>query len=49
VTHECNGRTDGQTDILVAHAALNYIARRKKTAVDREDVIANVVFDDMTS
>jgi len=27
LTQECNGRTYGQTDIIVANATLNYFAR----------------------
>ena len=27
VTHECDGQTDGRTDVIIANTALNYVAR----------------------
>jgi len=29
VEHDCDRQTDGRTDILLANAALRYVARRK--------------------
>jgi len=29
VNHDCNGQTDGRTDIIVANIAVNYVARPK--------------------
>ena len=32
MTRECDGRTDERTDILLANAALNYVAQSKSTS-----------------
>jgi len=35
VTHECDGQTDRQRDILLANAALKYFAQPKSTMTTR--------------
>ena len=38
VDHECVRQTDGRTDMLIANAALNYVARQKKLLTRTNDV-----------
>jgi len=35
LTRECDGQTDGQADILIANAALSYVAQPKIRSVTR--------------